>query len=405
MIPLNSLRFKEALAVLFPIFRLGDNIAEGDKFSLLLEYVRISLYFPLPRNNKKREKPGMIIETISEVSPIEIKESISLKRNFFQTHKTKGLEFRIGQLKKLRHAIISNEEEITLALYKDLHKSREEAYLTEISIVTQEINLHIRKLKSWAKPKKVPVPLHLKPSRAKIFYEPLGVALIIAPWNYPFQLLFNPLVGAISSGCCVVLKPSEFTPHIAGVMEKIIAETFSEDYISLVQGGQETGELLLQQRWDMIFFTGSTQVGKIVMKAAAKHLTPVILELGGKSPAIVDKDANIDLAAKRIAWGKTINAGQTCIAPDYLLVHDKVKDELLEKIAASLREMYGEDIILSEYYGRMVHERAYDRVIGLMENEKIHSGGESSREELFIAPTVLDEVSKDSRVMQEEIFG
>ena len=347
----------------------------------------------------------MDIEINAAVSPPEIAERLKTKRNFFQTHKTKDLDFRIRQLKDLSTAIEKYEEEITEALWKDLHKSREEAYLTEISIVTQEIDLHIKKLRSWAKPKKVSVPFHLMPSHAKIVFEPLGVALIIAPWNYPFQLLFNPLVGAISSGCCAVLKPSEFTPHIAAVMEKIIAETFPQNYISLVQGGKETGELLLQQRWDIIFFTGSTQVGRIVMKAAAEHLTPVILELGGKSPAIVDETANIALTAKRIAWGKTINAGQTCIAPDYLLVHKNVKDELLGEIAVSLKEIHGDDIGKSTYYGRMVHEKAFHRLMNLMEGEKIHSGGESNMEDLFIEPTILDEVSKDSLVMQEEIFG
>lgn len=343
-------------------------------------------------------------EVIETISPREIQDKIKLQRDFFRAGKTKDPDFRILKLKKLRTSINKYEEEITEALWKDLHKSREEAYLTEISIVTQEIDLHIKKLKSWAKPTKVSVPIHLRPSRAKIVYEPLGLALIIAPWNYPFQLLFNP-VGAISSGCCAVLKPSEFTPNIAAVMEKIIAETFSENYISLIQGGQETGEILLQQRWDIIFFTGSTQVGKIVMKAAAENLTPVVLELGGKSPAIVDETANIAMAAKRIAWGKTINAGQTCIAPDYLLIHEKVKEELLQEISGSFREMYGENIAQSSYYGRMVHEKAFHRVINLMEEEKIYSGGESNMNNLFIAPTILDGVAKDSRVMQEEIFG
>lgn len=347
----------------------------------------------------------MIIETHDEVSPSEIGQTINLKRNFFQTHITKDLEFRIGQLKNLKDAINRNEEEIIDALSKDLHKSLEESYLTEISIVTQEIDLHIKKLSSWAKPQKVSVPIHLQPSNARIVYEPLGVALIIAPWNYPFQLLFNPLVGAISSGCCAVLKPSEFTPNIAAVMEKIIGETFPENYISLIQGGQETGEMLLEQRWDIIFFTGSTQVGKIVMKAAAEHLTPVILELGGKSPAIVDDSANIALAAKRIAWGKTINAGQTCIAPDYLLVHKNVKDKLLKEIAKSFKEMHGEDAGKSLHYGRIVHEKAFKRLVDLIEPEKVYSGGKSNRKELFIEPTILDEVSEESPVMQEEIFG
>lgn len=347
----------------------------------------------------------MEIETINAVTPQVITQGLQAKRNFFKTNITKDLDFRIRQLKNLKTAIKKHEEEIIHALHEDLHKSREEAYLTEISIVTQEIELHIKKLRSWAKPKKVSVPLHLRPSRARVIYEPLGVALIIAPWNYPFQLLFNPLIGALSSGCCAVLKPSEFTPKIAAVMEKIIAETFNENYISLIQGGQETGEMLLKQRWDMIFFTGSTQVGKIVMKAAAEHLTPVVLELGGKSPAIVDELANIPLAAKRIAWGKTINVGQTCIAPDYLLVHESVKEELLREINSALLNMYGKDISESAHYGRIIHERAYHRIMGLIEEEKIWSGGGSSLKDLFLAPTILDEVSKDSKVMQEEIFG
>ncbi len=344
-------------------------------------------------------------EVMNNISPEEIVKTLKEQRLFFQSLKTRDLDYRIRQLKDLKTAIKKYEEEITDALGKDLHKSLEESYLTEISIVTQEIDLHIKKLKSWAKPQKVSVPIHLQPSNARILYEPLGVALIIAPWNYPFQLLFNPLVGAISSGCCAVLKPSEFTPHIAAVIEKIIVETFPENYISLIQGGQETGELLLEQRWDIIFFTGSTQVGKIVMKAAAEHLTPVILELGGKSPAIVDESANIALAAKRIAWGKTINAGQTCIAPDYLLVHENVKDDLLKELATSFNDMHGEDLKKSPHYGRIVHEKAFKRIIDLIEPENLYSGGKSSKEDLFIEPTILDEVSKDSPVMQQEIFG
>ncbi|UJH92144.1 aldehyde dehydrogenase family protein [Antarcticibacterium sp. 1MA-6-2] len=230
------------------------------------------------------------------------------QRKFFGTHRTKETDFRINQLKKFRQVIFDNEERILTALWKDLHKSREEAYLTEIAIVLQEIDLHIKKLEKWSKPKKVPTPVHLRPSSSRIYFEPLGQALIIAPWNYPFQLLMNPLVGAISAGCCAILKPSEFTMNIATVMEDIVKEAFDETYVALVQGGQQVGEALLNLKFDLIFFTGSTRVGKIVMKAAAEFLTPVILELGGKSPCIVDHTANIDLAAKRIVWGKTINA-------------------------------------------------------------------------------------------------
>lgn len=342
---------------------------------------------------------------MKQTSEASIDKILKAQREYFGTHTTKSVNFRLTQLKKFQSAIKKNEKKITDALHQDLHKSYEEAYLTEVSIVLQEIKNHLKNLKKWSKPKKVFTPIHLLPSRGSIYHEPLGVSLIIAPWNYPFQLLMNPLVGAISAGCCAVLKPSEFTPNTAQVMQEIIAETFDENYISLVQGGQETGEILLKKRWDLIFFTGSTAVGRIVMKAAAEHLTPVVLELGGKSPCIVDETANLEVAARRIAWGKTINAGQTCIAPDYLLAHESIKEDLIEKITSSFKEMFGNYPKESRFYPRIIHEKAFDRLKRLLQDGSIKSGGENERDERFIAPTILDEVEKTDPVMQQEIFG
>lgn len=330
---------------------------------------------------------------------------IESQRVFFSTNQTKNINFRLKQLKKLKQAIVKYQTKIEDALWIDLHKSPEEAYLTEISIVNGEINNHIKNLKAWAKTKRVSTPLHLLPSSSKIIYEPLGIALIVAPWNYPFQLLINSLVGAISSGCCCVLKPSPNASNIAKVMEEMITENFASEYICVVQGGRETNTILFKQRFDIILFTGSPSVGKVVMKAAAENLTPVILELGGKSPCIVDADANINIAAKRIAWGKLINAGQTCIAPDYLFAHKSIKDELLDKIALNFKIMYGENIKESRFYPRIINEPAMDRLAALLNEGEIHTGGEIDRKEKFIAPTIIDNIHPDFLIMQDEIFG
>lgn len=340
-----------------------------------------------------------------DTSENSIVEYIANQKVFFSTHQTKVINFRLAQLRKLKKVILQNQQKIEQALWKDLHKSPEEAYLTEISIVTGEIDNHIKQLKKWAKPKRVSTPIHLLPSSSKIIYEPLGVALIVSPWNYPFQLVFNSLVGAISSGCCSVLKPSPDTPTIAKLMEAMIVENFDSNYICVVQGGREVNTILFAQRFDIIFFTGSSKVGKVVMKAAAENLTPVVLELGGKSPCIVDADADIDIAAKRIIWGKLINAGQTCIAPDYLFAHASIKDELLTKIATNIQLMYGENIKESRFYPRIVNKRAVDRLAELVHQGTIHTGGEIDAEELFVAPTIIDNVQPDFLVMQEEIFG
>lgn len=339
------------------------------------------------------------------MTPENIVNIIASQRVFFASHQTQSIDFRIKNLQKLKAIILRYETKIAEALWKDLHKSAEEAYLTEISIVLQEIDNHIKNLNSWAKPKRVPTPLHVLPSQSYLYAEPLGVALIIAPWNYPFQLLFNPLVGAISSGCCAVLKPSPFAPHIADVMVQIIHETFAPEYIEILLGGREINDILLQNRFDIIFFTGSPATGKIIAKAAAEFMTPVVLELGGKSPCIVAEDANLDIAAKRIAWGKIINAGQTCIAPDYLFVHHSVKQKLIEKIADNFGEMLGENIKKSQYFGRIIHATAFDRLTQYLQNQNIVFGGEVDVQERYIAPTLLDNISAENPIMQEEIFG
>lgn len=342
---------------------------------------------------------------MKETAEDTILKLLASQMGFFASQKTKNIQFRLDQLRNLKQTIIRNQEKIEEALWLDLHKSPEEVFLTEISIVLSEIDNHMDHLKKWSKPKKVSTPIHLQPSSSKIIYEPLGVALIVAPWNYPFQLLFNPLVGAISAGCCAILKPSPDAANIAKLMEEMISETFDSNYVGIVQGGKETNTILFAQAFDTIFFTGSPKVGKVVMRAASENLTPVILELGGKSPCIVDADADLDIAAKRITWGKLINAGQTCIAPDYLFAHHSIKEELLTKIAENIQSMYGENIKESRFYPRIINDSAFDRLSGLLKEGKIFVGGEVDAKERFIAPTIIDEVKPDFKIMQEEIFG
>lgn len=342
---------------------------------------------------------------MKETTQTTILELIGRQKIYFSSHQTKAIPFRQNQLKKLRQAVVQNQKKIEEALWLDLHKSAEEAYLTEISIVLSEIDKHLNHLKHWAKPKKVSTPIHLFPSSSQIVYEPLGVALIVAPWNYPFQLLFNPLIGAISAGCCSVLKPSPDTPTVAKLMDEMIAETFDSSYIAVVQGGRETNATLFSQRFDVMFFTGSPKVGKVVMQAAAENLTPVILELGGKSPCIVDADADIEVAAKRIVWGKLLNAGQTCIAPDYLFAHHSIKNKLLDNIAQQIKAMYGNNIKQSRFYPRIINEKAMQRLSAFLNQGTIHTGGEIDIKEKFIAPTIIDHVEPHFAIMQEEIFG
>lgn len=343
--------------------------------------------------------------SIPETEESNITKAFYNQKQFLSSEKSMDVGFRINQLKTLKSSIKKYQNQIEEALWLDLHKSPEEAYLTEISIVLNEINHHIKNLRKWAKPKKVPTPIHLFPSKSKIIFEPLGISLIIAPWNYPFQLLINTLVGSISAGCCSILKPSPSASNVARIIQQMISENFDPGYLTVIQGGKETNTILLQQKFDIIFFTGSSRVGKIVMKAAAENLTPVILELGGKSPCIVDKEANLDKAAKRIAWGKLINAGQTCIAPDYLLVHESVKESLLNKIEANIKEMYGSDIKSSRYYPRIIDEAAFDRICQLLKDGNVRFGGTVNRKERFIEPTIIENVNPNDAIMKEEIFG
>ena len=335
----------------------------------------------------------------------DLEQIISKQRQFFAAHQTKDLKFRRTQLKRLKQMILDNEKAIAEALYKDLHKSYEEAYLTEISIVLQEIDQHLKNLDRWAKPERVVSPIALLPSSSYMYKEPLGVTLIISPWNYPFQLLLNPLVAAISTGCTAVLKPSPYVKHFEALIVKLIGETFDPKYIAITSGGREVNQLLLAERWDFIFFTGSPYLGKIVMKAAAEHLTPIVLELGGKSPCIVDQSANVKVAANRIVWGKLMNAGQTCIAPDYLFVHQSVKAQLIEEIKKAITKQYGDDLKTSKIYPRIVTSANVERLKGLMKDGTIVAGGSVDEDEKFIEPTLIDDVKPDSPIMQQEIFG
>ena len=335
----------------------------------------------------------------------EIKRIKEKQEKYFNSGSTLDIKFRKKQLKKLLEAIRKYESALSDALWIDLHKSKEEAYLTEISIVICELKNHIKNIKQWSRRKYHATPIKMMPSRCYTQCEPLGNSLIVAPWNYPVQLLLNPLVGAISSGCTAILKPSPYVPHVSLVLANMIKEYFDEEYIAIVQGNRDVNKALFAERFDIIFFTGSPKLGKQVMEAASKNLTPVVLELGGKSPCIIDKDANISIAARRIAWGKTLNAGQTCIAPDYLLIHSDVKDSFIVEFEKAMNQLHGKDIAKSKHYVRMVNDDAFNRVASYLSDGNIRYGGIIDASNRYISPTLLDNVAIDSPVMQEEIFG
>ena len=299
---------------------------------------------------------------VSNTPPEAIQRIVAAQRTYFQSGATRSYTFRRQQLIRLEEALHTREKPLTEALWLDLHKSYEEAYLTELSIVLGEIRNHRRHLRRWMRPCKVHSPLKMFPSRSRILTEPLGTTLIMAPWNYPVQLLLNPLIGAISAGCTALLKPSPYVPHTSQVIEQLIRETFDEHYIAVVQGNREVNGLLLAERFDRIFFTGSPALGRRIMEAAAGHLTPVILEWGGKSPCIVDEDADLRVAARRIAWGKSLNAGQTCIAPDYLLLHEAIREPFLNELERAFHTLLGADASQSRHFARIVNERAFDRL-------------------------------------------
>jgi aldehyde dehydrogenase (NAD+) len=330
---------------------------------------------------------------------------IQKQRAFYMQGKTKSISFRIEMLNHLRNLIKSNEKTLMDALKQDLNKSEFDSYISEIGIVLEELRFTIKNLRKWAKPRRVKTSLTGLGSKSYIYPEPYGVALIIAPWNYPFQLSIAPLIGAMASGNCAVIKPSELTPKTSNILRNIINENFPNDYISVIEGDVDTSTALLKEKFDYIFFTGSVPVGKIIMEAASKHLTPVTLELGGKSPCIVHEDADLKLAAKRIAWGKYINAGQTCVAPDYLYVHKRVKDEFLQLFKDSIHELYGVDPILKGDFTRIVSERHFQRLTSFLKNGTIYCGGKYDLNKLIVEPTVLVDVSWEDEVMQDEIFG
>jgi len=334
-----------------------------------------------------------------------IKQVINKQKEFFLSGKTKDINFRLENLKKLHKAIEENESDILKALNEDLGKSGFEAYATEVGIILAEINFIIKNLKRWVKPKKVKTQFFHWPASSYIYPEPYGSVLIIAPWNYPFQLLFAPLIGAMAAGNCSVLKPSEISVNTSLIIEKIIKENFSDSFVACFAGGTEVSQDLLQEKFDYIFFTGSTAIGKVVMTAAAKNLTPLTLELGGKSPVIVADDADIKIAARRIVWGKFLNAGQTCIAPDYILADKKIFGKLIDELKNAIYSFYGNNIKNNPEYCKIINQKHFNRLEGLMGEGKVLFGGEVDFDKLFIFPTIIGDINGNSSIMQEEIFG
>lgn len=330
---------------------------------------------------------------------------IQNQRAFFASGRTKDLSFRIEQLNILKKAIRANEPALFQALDEDLNRPAFEAYGGDVGIVVNEIDYALKHLRSWMRPKKIRTPLAHFPGSSSVVPEPYGVALIIGPWNFPFQLLLTPLAGALAAGNCALLKPPVDAPCSMRVIAKLIADNFDPAYISVVEGGAETGRMLLEEKFDYIFFTGGPATGKIVMAAAAKHLTPVTLELGGKNPCIVDADTHLDYTARRIVWGKFFNAGQSCVAVDHLLVDKRIKHPLLERIAATITEFYGSDPSRSPDYGRIVNEPHFDRLVRLLGAGRIISGGQTDRAAHYIAPTVIDGIRGSEPIMEGEIFG
>lgn len=328
-------------------------------------------------------------------------------RDFFQTQATKDIKFRKKYLKALKKSIKKHESDILDALKSDLGKNKVEAYATEIGFVKKELSYIIKELKNWAKTKSVTTPMMQFPAKSFIKYEPYGTVLIIGPFNYPFQLVMSPLIGALAAGNCAVVKPSEMTPQTSMVVQEILEEVFPENYVKVIQGEKEVTSQLLDERFDYIFFTGSTDVGQIVYEKASKHLTPVTLELGGKSPAIIDHTANLKVAAERVAFGKFMNAGQTCVAPDYVLIDNKVKMKFVKALQSTIQEFYGTQTEQSEDFGRIVNDNHFNRLVNIIEDsrQQVIYGGESNADELFVAPTIILDPELSDSVMQQEIFG
>lgn len=344
-----------------------------------------------------------IAESLSSAEAAQ--ELIRRQRTYFRSGATLPYSFRANQLRQLKRMFQENEERMLAALAADLGKPGFEAFASEIGLVYEEINYTLKHLKRWMRPERVGSPLAILPARSEIRKEPLGVSLIIGAWNYPIQLIGAPLIGALAAGDTAVLKPSELAPASARLLAELVPIYFDEQYVTVANGGVETTGRLLEQKFDLIFFTGSTTVGKIVAAAAAKQLTPAILELGGKSPAIIDTQVNMKVAARRIAWGKFFNAGQTCVAPDYVLVPRDRRDELVDRIGAAVREMFGADPSTSPDYCRIINTRHFDRLSAYLSQGETLFGGTVDRDALYMEPTALANVGDDDSVMQNEIFG
>lgn len=336
---------------------------------------------------------------------MSVSSIVNKQKEYFYNGHTRSVEVRKNNLKKLYEGVQRFEQEIFQALKLDLNKSVHESFTTEVGYVLKEISFQLKHISSWSKPKRVRTALTHFGSKGKVVPEPYGVTLIIAPWNYPFQLAIAPLVGALAAGNTIVLKPSELTPNVSKVITRMLEELFQEELVAVVEGGVEESTALLKEPFDYIFFTGSVGVGKVVMEAAAKQLTPLTLELGGKSPCIVHKDAKIDVTARRIVWGKFLNAGQTCVAPDYMYVHASVKEQLIEALRHEIEKQYGKEPLHNDNYVRIVSERHFERLCTFLKDGKTVIGGNYKKETLHIEPTVLTNVTWESAVMEDEIFG
>lgn len=345
---------------------------------------------------------AVLEEKQTTVSPMA--DVVKKQRDYFNTHTTKSLEFRVNQLKRLKEAMSAYEGKLIEALHKDLRKSEMEAWSTEIGVTVAEIDHYIKNLGRWMKPERKKTPLFFQPGSSRLYREPFGVALVIAPWNFPVKNLIGPVLGAMAAGNTVVMKPSEISPYTSAVIKQMIDEYFKPEYMVVIEGGVPETTELLKQRFDYVFFTGGTEIGRIVYQAAAKHLTPCTLELGGKCPVIVDTDINIDITAKRIIWGKMLNAGQACVSVDHVFVNSKIKDKLIEKIKHYFKEFYGEDPFKSTDISSIISDKHFNRITNMIEGDVI-MGGKSDPERRFIEPTIIDNVTPEHKVMQEEIFG
>lgn len=336
---------------------------------------------------------------------MSIERQVEKQREFFATGQTHNIEFRIKLLKKLKETILKHEKNICQALYNDLGKSETESYMCEIGLTLSELSHQLKHIRKWSKAKRHHTLLANFHAKSFTISEPYGVVLIMSPWNYPFMLCMEPLIGALAAGNCCVVKPSAYSPATSAIIKTIISETFEPGYVTVIEGGRHENQTLLEQRFDYIFFTGGVNVGKYVMEKAARHLTPVTLELGGKSPCIITDTCNLKIAAKRLVFGKFLNCGQTCVAPDYCLIDEKIKSDFVQEIIVQIKKMYGEAPLKNPAYGKIINSKHFERLLGLIDSGKVVYGGNYDSASCKIAPTVLDNITAEDAVMQEEIFG